>query len=142
MWRAEVRFHLRKKFSIKSIYCDKIKVALLKVDDGQFICFGPFPQEKVYGFGMQSYQVALVIWFFSITYVDIITVCSFDIMNIVPKYIREMWLYNCVSLPVSLLLSCYQYPITKFDKYQTLFSQTMQYLFIFDNHCPQTKLKA
>ena len=135
-------FHLRKKFPIKSIYCDKIKVALLKVDDGQCICIGGFPQEKVCDFGMHSYQVALVIWFFSITYVDIITVCSFDIMNIVPKYIREMWLYNCVSLPVSSLLSCYQYPFTKFDKYQTLFSQTMQYLFIFDNHCPQTKLKA
>ena len=61
MWQAEARFHLRNKFPIKSIYCDKIKVTLLKVDDGQFICFGAFPQEKVYGFGMRSYQVALVI---------------------------------------------------------------------------------
>ena len=57
--RSQVSFE--EEFSIKSIYCDKIKVALLKVDDGQFICFGPFPQEKVYGFGIHSYQVALVI---------------------------------------------------------------------------------
>ena len=61
MGRAEVRFHLRKKFPIKSIYRDKIKVTLLKVDDGQCICIGGFPQEKVCDFGMHSYQVALVI---------------------------------------------------------------------------------
>ena len=61
MWRAEVIFHLRKKFPIKSIYCDKIKVTLLKVEDGKCICFVAFPQEKLYDFGMYSYQAAIVI---------------------------------------------------------------------------------
>ena len=36
-------FHLRKKFPIKSIYCDKIKVTLLNVEDGKCKCFGAFP---------------------------------------------------------------------------------------------------
>ena len=59
MWRAEVMFHLRKKFPIKSIYCDKIKVTLLKVDDGQCICFSAFPQEKLYEFGMHKISSCL-----------------------------------------------------------------------------------